>query len=105
MSETLNPLDQVKLDAERITRKRMQEQEESIAWQEAQAEQPVTLDDSVQEAERRAKKAEKDAQAKRLKAEKVKAEKAKAKAKDEAKAKKAEKKIVNRLFGKKKGKK
>lgn len=44
MSETLNPLDQVKLDAERITRKRMQELEESIAWQESQ-DRPVSHDE------------------------------------------------------------
>lgn len=42
---TLNSLEQVKLDAERLTLKRIQEQEESKAWQESQ-EGTVTLEDS-----------------------------------------------------------
>lgn len=41
----LTPLEQVQADAQRLTLKRIQEQEESKAWQESQ-EGHVTLEDS-----------------------------------------------------------
>lgn len=44
MAEQISPLDQVKLDAERLTRKRFEEMESSIAWQESQDRQ-VTHDE------------------------------------------------------------
>lgn len=44
MAQQLTPLEQVKADAEYLTRKRIAEQEESKTWQEAQ-DGPVSLDD------------------------------------------------------------
>lgn len=44
MSDLQKNLDQVKLDAERITRKRFEANEQSKAWQESK-DRPVTLDE------------------------------------------------------------
>ena len=45
MSEQTNHLEQVKLDAERITRKRIKDAEEEKAFQESQVGEHLTLDD------------------------------------------------------------
>lgn len=46
MADKLTHLEQVKLDAERITRKRIREAQEEKAYQESQVETTLTMDDS-----------------------------------------------------------
>lgn len=48
MANKLTHLEQVKLDAERITRKRIREAQEEKAYQESQVETTLTMDQPVE---------------------------------------------------------
>ncbi len=48
MADKLTHLEQVKLDAERITRKRIREAQEEKAYQESQVETTLTMDQPVE---------------------------------------------------------